>query len=44
MYGAKSTWQSNAQGAACAKDKIHDKYIQKCNRKGTYMKGNDNQL
>ena len=34
----------NAQGAACAKDEIHDKYIQKCNRKGTDMKGNGNQL
>ena len=24
FYGAKSTWQSNAQGAACAKDEIND--------------------
>ena len=39
------TWQSNAQGAACAKDEIHTWYIYtKCDRKGTDMKGYGNQL
>ena len=31
--------QNKVQGVACAKDEIHDKYIQKCNMKGTDMKG-----